>query len=303
MKDKIYDLIIIGAGPAGMSAAVYAARYKLNTLIFGEVIGGMASEAYEICNFLSYGKISGFELAHKMQQHVADLGLEIKTEKVTNINKEEKDEIFKIKTDDNSYFSKKIILATGTEKRKLNLDNEDKFLGRGISYCATCDAAFFKDKIVGVVGGSNAALTAALLLSEFAGKVYIIYRRDRFFRAEPAWTERVNKNKKIHPVFNANVVELIGKERLEAVKLDNKKELKLDGLFIEIGSSPNTELPEELGIELENGYIKTDNEQRTNVKGVFAAGDITAASLQQIIVAAAQGAVAAYSAYKEAMEG
>jgi thioredoxin reductase (NADPH) len=303
MKDKMYDLIIIGAGPAGMSAAVYAARYKLNTLIFGEVIGGMASEAYEICNFLSYGKISGFELAHKMQQHVADLGLEIKTEKVTNINKEEKDEIFKIKTDDNSYFSKKIILATGTEKRKLNLDNEDKFLGRGISYCATCDAAFFKDKIVGVVGGSNAALTAALLLSEFAGKVYIIYRRDRFFRAEPAWTERVNKNKKIHPVFNANVVELIGKERLEAVKLDNKKELKLDGLFIEIGSSPNTELPEELGIELENGYIKTDNEQRTNVKGVFAAGDITAASLQQIIVAAAQGAVAAYSAYKEAMEG
>ncbi len=297
MKDKIYDLIIIGAGPAGMSAAVYAARYKLNTLIFGEVIGGMASEAYEICNFLSYSKISGFELAHKMQQHVADLGLEIKTEKVTKINK---DKIFAIKTGDNSYFSKKIILATGTEKTKLNLDNEEKFLGRGISYCATCDAAFFKDKIVGVVGGSNAALTAALLLSEFASKVYIIYRRDSFFRAEPAWIERVNKNKKINPVFNANVVELIGKERLEAVKLDNKKKLRLDGLFIEIGSSPNTKLPEELGIELENGYIKTDNEQRTNVKGIFAAGDVTVTSLEQIIIAAAQGAVAAYSAYKEA---
>jgi len=297
MKDKIYDLIIIGAGPAGMSAAVYAARYKLNTLIFGEVIGGMASEAYEICNFLSYSKIRGFELAHKMQQHVADLGLEIKTEKVTKINK---DKIFAIKTGDNSYFSKKIILATGTEKTKLNLDNEEKFLGRGISYCATCDAAFFKDKIAGVVGGSNAALTAALLLSEFASKVYIIYRRDRFFRAEPAWIERVNKNKKINPVFNANVVELIGKERLEAVKLDNKKKLRLDGLFIEIGSSPNTKLPEELGIELENGYIKTDNEQRTNVKGIFAAGDVTVTSLEQIIIAAAQGAVAAYSAYKEA---
>ena len=190
-------------------------------------------------------------------------------------------------------------MATGTKKRKLGLELEDKFLGKGISYCATCDAAFFKNKIVGVVGGSNSAITAALLLSKFANKVYIIYRKNEFFRAEPKLVEEVEKNEKIKPIFNSNVTELIGENKLEGVKLDNGDKLNLDGLFIEIGSVPNLKLAEELGIELEENHIKVDKKQRTNIRGVFACGDITNSPLKQIIVACAQGAIAANSAYEE----
>ena len=179
------------------------------------------------------------------------------------------------------------------------MENEDKFLGKGISYCAICDGAFFRNKIVSVIGGSNGALTAALLLSKFANEVYIIYRKDKFFRAEPKWVEEVEKNKKIKLMFNTNITELTGKDKLEVVRLNNGKELKVDGLFIEIGSTPSVKLAKELGIELEENYIKVDKKQRTNIKGVFAAGDITNTPLRQIIVACAQGATAANSAYEE----
>lgn len=300
LEMKVCDLIVVGAGPAGLTAAIYAGRYMLDTLVFGELIGGLASEAYKICNFPTYESITGIELASKMKKHVENLGIQIKAERVTDIKK--KENIFEVKTDREIYQSKKIILATGTKKRKLNLEKEDKFLGRGLSYCATCDAGFFKDKIVGVIGGSNAALTAALLLSEFATKVYIIYRQGKFFRAEPAWVDLVKKNKKIELIFNANIVELLGKDKLESIKLDNDKKLKLDGLFITMGSVPNTELAEKFGVKLENKYVKTDKEQKTNIHGVFAAGDITNNPLKQIITACGEGAIAATSAYKEIME-
>ncbi len=292
-----YDLMIVGSGPAGLTAAVYAARYKIKTLLIGEQIGGLAAEASEICNFPSYKKISGVELTQKMRRQVEDFGIEIKNSLVDSIEKF--DSLFLVKTTSEEFKAKKIILTTGTEKRKLGLENENKLLGRGISYCATCDAAFFRNKVVGVVGGSNAALTAALLLSKFANEVYIIYRKDRFFRAEPMWIEEIEKNKKIKLVFNTNITELIGKDKLEAVKLDNGKKLKLDGLFVEIGSVSNSKLSNKLGIELEEGYIKVDKKQKTRIKGVFAAGDITNSPLRQIIVACSQGAVAANSAYEE----
>ncbi len=292
-----YDLIIVGSGPAGLTAAVYAARYKIKTLVIGEQIGGLAAEANEICNFPSYKKISGVELTQKMREQVEDFGIEIKNSLVDSIEKF--DSLFLVKTTSEEFKAKKIILTTGTEKRKLGLENENKLLGRGISYCATCDAAFFRNKVVGVVGGSNAALTAALLLSKFANEVYIIYRKDRFFRAEPMWIEEIEKNKKIKLMFNTNITELIGKDKLEAVKLDNGKKLKLDGLFVEIGSVSNSKLSNKLGIELEEGYIKVDKKQKTRIKGVFAAGDITNSPLRQIIVACSQGAVAANSAYEE----
>ncbi len=292
-----YDLIIIGSGPAGLSAAVYAARYLLNTLVIGEISGGLASEAVEVCNFLTYNKIKGFELAQKMTEHVKSLGVEIKPEKINKISK--KKNLFEVKTDATTYQAKKIILAAGTKRRKLNIDKENDFIGKGISYCATCDAAFFKNKIVGVVGGSDAALTGALLLSRFAKKVYIIYRKDKLFRAEPAWIKAVNENKKIEPVFNSNISELFGKIKLEGVKLDSNKELKLDGLFIEIGSDPNTELAQQLGVELDNNFIKIDEHQKTNIPGVFAAGDVCNNVMKQIIVAAAEGAIAAKSVFDE----
>ena len=292
-----YDLVIIGAGPAGLTAAIYAARYKLSTLVVGEQIGGMAAEADEICNFPSYKKIIGIELTKKMIEQVENLGVEIKNSYADSIKKI--DSQFLVKTNSTEYKAKKIILATGTEKRKLGLKNEDKFLGKGVSYCATCDAAFFKNKVVGVVGGSNSALTAALLLSKFASEIYIIYRKNKFFRAEPKWVEEVERNEKIKSIFNANVIELVGENKLECVKLDNGEKLNLDGLFVEIGSIPSVKLAEELGIELEENHIKVDKKQRTNMEGVFAAGDVTNSPLKQIIVACAQGAIAANSAYEE----
>lgn len=299
LSEKIYDLIIIGAGPAGLSAAIYAARYKLDSIVFGEIVGGMAAMAYKICNFPTYKEITGQKLVQKMKRQVEGLKIKIKSEKIKEISREK---FFKVKTSDDIYFARKIILATGTKRKKLNLDNEDKFTGRGISYCATCDAGFYKDKNVSVVGGSDAALTSALLLSEFAKQVYIIYRQNNFFRAQPAWVELINKNKKIKSIFNANVIKLIGEEKLEAIQLDNKSILKIDGLFIEVGSIPETELLSGLGVELDNGYVLTDKEQKTNISGFFAAGDITDNPLKQIITAAAEGAVAADSAYKQIIQ-
>lgn len=293
----MYDLIIIGSGPAGLSAAVYAARYMMKTLVIGELAGGLVSEAYEVCNFLTYTKIKGFELSQKMTDHVRDLGVDIKQEKVNKIIK--KNNFFEITTSDSVYTAKKILLATGTKRRKLGLEKEFDLRGKGISYCATCDAAFFKDKVTAVVGGSDAALTAALLLSNFSEKVYIIYRKDKFFRAEPSWIKNIEETKNIFSVFNSNIVELIGENKLTAVKLDSGKTIDIDGLFVEIGADPNIELAEQLGVELENKYIKTDKKQKTNVEGVFVAGDVCNNHLKQIITAAGEGAVATNSAFEE----
>ena len=296
-----YDVIIVGSGPAGLTAGVYAGIYKLNALIIGEQIGGLVSEAIEIRNFPTYKKIGGVEFVQKMNDQVEDLGIETKNDCVISIEKV--GSMFSVKTNSEEYKAKKIILTSGLEKKKLGLENEDVFLGKGVSYCATCDAPFYKDKVVCVVGGSNSALTSALLISKFAKEVYIIYRKDKFFRAEPMWVGEIERNEKIKVIFNSNVVELKGKEKLESVVLDNGDELKTDGLFVEIGSVPNTKLAKELGIELEEGYIKVNKRQKTNIEGIFAAGDITNNPLKQIIVACAQGAVAANSAYEELRVG
>ncbi len=303
MKQEKYDLIIIGTGPAGLMAAVYAARYKLKTLVLGKLPGGLIGEAHEICNFPTYNKISGFELVQKMIKQVQNLNINIKQEFVENISG--KDNEFLIKTSKQEYQTKKIILGTGSERKKLNIEREKELTGKGVSYCATCDAGFYSDKIVGVVGGSDAALTASLLLTKFAKKVYIIYRKNKFFRAEPTWIEEVEKNEKITPLFNSEIQELLGKDKLGAVKILNtrentEKEIKVDGLFIEIGSSPQIELAKILNIDLnENNYIKTNKEQKTSVKGIYAAGDITDNFFKQAITAASEGAIAAHSVYEE----
>jgi len=293
-----YDLIILGAGPAGLSAGVYAARYKIKTLIIGQLLGGMTGEAHEIVNFPSYEKITGFELVKKLVNQVKKLGISIKMEGLLDVKKIKNG--FEVRTNKNNYLAKKLIIATGTEKKKIGLPREEEFVGKGISYCATCDASFYKDKTVGIVGGSNSALTSASLLEKYAKKVYIFYRQKDFFMADPSWVDDINKNKKIEPLFNSEVVMLIGRNKLEGVELSTGKELKLDGLFIEIGSIPNTDLEKKLGIKTDkNGYITTDKNQKTNVEGVYAAGDITDNPLKQIITACSQGAVAAYSAWKE----
>jgi thioredoxin reductase (NADPH) len=294
-----YDLIIIGAGPAGLTASVYAARYQLKILVLGKIPGGLVGEAHEVCNFPSYEKITGFELVKKMLEQVKKLDVEIKTEDVLEIKK---GKFFEVVTGKGKYLSKKIIIATGSKRRTLDLEREEEFIGRGVHYCATCDAGFYKNKIVGVVGGGDAALTSALLLSKFAKKVYVIYRKNKFVNAEPTWIKEVNKNKKVIPLFNSEITELIGKDNLEKIKMDNGDELSLDGLFVEIGNVPGCVLAEKIGIKMEEDYIKVDKSQRTNIRGVFAAGDVTNNPLKQIVTACGEGAVAAYIIYKELMK-
>ena len=299
MTDQIYDLIIIGAGPAGLAGAVYAARYQLKTLVIGQIPGGIAGTAHKVCNFPSYSTINGMELMMKMFEQVKSNKVEIKQEIIQSIQKTKE---FQIKTNKTEYQAKKIIIATGTERKKLGLKDELKFLGKGLSYCATCDSGFYKDKTVGVVGGSDAALTAALLLANISQKVYLIYRKEAFTKAEPAWVSQVEKDKNIEVLFNTEIVGLIGNEKLEKIDLisnKNKKQLIIDGLFIEVGSVPNIKLAEELKLKLEKNQIIVDKNQRTNVSGVFAAGDVTNNSLKQIITACAEGSVAAYNIYKE----
>ena len=294
----VYDIIIVGCGPAGMSAAIYSSRYMMNILVVSSDIGGLAATAHKICNFISYPEISGMDLTQKMYQHLESMNVKVEFDTVTEIQKDSKDGHFIVKTElGNTHESKKIIFTGGTEHEHLNIPGEHELLGKGVSYCATCDGAFFKNKIVAVVGGGDAALTASLLLSEYADKVYIIYRQDHFFRAEPAWVDTVLKNSKIECLFNEEVVSINGTKNVENLSLKSGKTLPVNGIFVEVGSKPNLKSLASLNITTEKNHIVVDNYQRTNVLGFFAAGDITNCVFRQIVVAAGQGAVAAYGAY------
>ncbi len=296
-----YDLVIIGAGPAGLTAGIYAARYKLNVIILSKDMGGLAATAHRICNFPSYEEIGGMQLMERMTNQALKLGVKINYETVLEITKNKE---FIIKTSSKEYSSKKVIFAGGTERKKLNVPGEEKLLGRGVSYCATCDAAFFKNKIVSVVGGSDAALTAALLLSEYAEKVFIIYRQKEFSKAEPAWVDLVRKEKKIKVLFEEEIKEIMGEVKVEEIKLSSGKKIKVDGVFVEIGSVPKLDLLNSLKIRTENrGYILVNENQETNVQGFYAAGDITNNELKQIVTASAGGAIAAYNSYKSIKGG
>ncbi len=300
---KEYSLVIVGAGPAALSAAVYASRYNIDNIMVGEALGGLAFEAHKVCNFPSEIAISGMELVQKMQKHAESLGSTLLLDKVVGIDKE--NEKFIITTaGGKKIIANTVLLAIGTTHRKLNLPNEEKYIGKGVSYCATCDAMFFRDKTVAVIGGSDSAHTASLYLADVAKKVYQIYRQEKF-RGEPAWVDQVLNNKKIEPIFNTQVVELAGDEKLEKIILDrpykNKKEILLDGLFIEIGTVPHQVLVNDLDIKTnENGYIIVDSAQRCTKEGIWAAGDITDNSnnFHQIITACAEGAVAAQDIFK-----
>lgn len=297
-----YNLTIVGAGPAGLTAAIYASRYNLKTLVLGAQQGGLITDAHRVCNFPSRPEIEGSELGKKIKNHAEKYGAEVKAERVKNIEKNDK---FVLETNlDKEYETEALLLATGTERRKLNLDKEKEFLGSGVSYCATCDGRFFEDETVAVVGGANAAATAALYLSDLAEKVYVIYRRDEL-RAVEVWKGKISNSDNIEIVYNNNVVGLEGEDSLEAVELEQPyqgtEKLKLSGLFVEIGSIPNVELPKQLGLELdEKNYVKVDEAQKTSEDAVWAAGDVTTNSdgFKQVITASAEGAIAADSIYQ-----
>ena len=294
--NKIYDLIIIGTGPAGLTVGIYAIRHNLDFIMIGKDLG-MITESNLVENYPGFISITGNELMDKFKKHAEYFGVKIINDEVIGVKKE--GNIFITATKSNEYKSKTLIIAAGTEKRKLNLPNEDKFIGKGISYCTTCDAPFFKDKVVAVVGGSDSAVVSALHLKEFAKKVYIIYRGNKL-RGEPIRVKIIEENPKIEVIYNANIKEIIGEDKVEGVKLDNGNEIKLDGIFIEIGAVPTIAFAKELGIKTDDkGYIIVKQDQSTNIPGVFAAGDITTGSnmLMQVITAAAEGAIAAVSVY------
>ena len=292
-----YDVTVIGAGPAGITAGIYAARYNLKTLIITENIGGWLTEIDKIENYPGFPSIKGQEFAEKLKEHLKKFNVPIVTEDIRKLGMQ--DNKFIIETEKRKIRTKTMILAMGTKERKLQVPGEDEFLGKGVSFCATCDGFFFQDKVVAVVGGSDSACVNADMLTQFAKKVYIIYRGEKL-RAEPWNIERVTKNSKIKIIYKTNITEIKGDKFVKEIVLDSGKTMPVDGVFIAIGSIPNSVFCEEVGIECnEAGYIKTDNLQKTNVEGVYAAGDITSSTpLRQVITAASQGAVAANQAYQ-----
>ncbi len=292
-----YDLIIIGTGPAGYAASVYASRYKMNNLVVGAMPGGTASSAHRICNFPSYKEIPGLELMMKMRNQVSNYGTKEIMDSVVNVSKG--DSGFEVETKSNGKFlSSCVLVAVGTKRRKLGLENEKKYEGKGLSYCVTCDGMFYKDKVVVVVGGSDAANMAAVYLSDIVEKVYVVYRGEKL-RGEQLWIDEVMNAKNVEVIFNANVVELLGESSLEKIRLDkDDMELDVEGVFVEIGSDPSLDF--ELEVDLnESGYIIVDESQKTNVDGIYAAGDITTNSngFQQVVTACSEGAIAVNSIY------
>ena len=289
----MHQLIIVGAGPAGLTAGLYAHRFKLDYIIIGQTIGGTALEAHRVDNYPGVLDISGPELIKKFTNQI-DKNL-IKKEDIRLISK--KKNCFEIETyQNNKYQSQAIILALGTKFRKLDIASEAKYLGKGISYCVSCDAPFAEGKIAAVVGGGDSALTAALKLSDIACKVYLIHRRNEF-RGAPALVEKVKTNSNIEIVYSANVVAAKGNNYLDEIVLDNKKKIKVNWLFIEIGGQPALNLCRNLNLQTENDYLVVDKNQATNIAGVYAAGDITICPFKQIVTACGQGATSANSAY------
>ncbi|MFH0864345.1 MAG: FAD-dependent oxidoreductase [Candidatus Gottesmanbacteria bacterium] len=302
----MFDLIIIGSGPAGLTASIYASRYKLANLIVGKSMGGTITYASEVENYPGINSITGVELGKKMINHAKSLGAEIISDNVDKIETIKENQGFRIFGESKKIWEgKALILATGTERRKLNVPGEQKYLGKGISYCPTCDAPFFKGKTVVLVGGSDAACSGAVHLAEYVNKVYLIYRGEAL-RAEPSWLEDVKTHPKIEIIYHTNVAEVLGDETMvTGVKLDrlfkNQNIIPVAGVFVEIGGTPGNFLAELLGAQLDdNGYVIVNEDMSTNISGFFAAGDLTNKSkiLVQVITACAQGAIAAASVYK-----
>jgi len=296
----MYDIAIIGAGPAGLNASIYAARYGLKPVVIGAVTGGLAGTTHEVGNWLGTEKITGFALAQNMVKHVKSYGTPIIERMVKSIKKN--DSGFELAVaGSEAVQAKTLLLATGTSHRRLGLPNEEKFIGKGVSYCATCDGFFYRDKIVAVAGGNDSAATAALYLGDIAEKVYIIYRKE-LLRAEQIWRDAIAKNPKIEIIYNTVIDDVFGGEKVSGIKISNNsgesKEIMLDGVFVEIGSEPNSGLFKDLNVESdEQGFIKIKSDGSTTAEGIWAAGDLTDGSnkFKQIITAASEGAIAAAS--------
>lgn len=307
MIKEDYDVAIIGAGGTGLAAAMYAGRLNLKVLVLGHSngselpIGGMITTTNDVKNYPGFPKISGFNLAKKIEEHAREYKeVTIKTEKAEEIQKLKT--CFKVLTKKGEYNVKSIIFATGTKWRKLDIPGSGEFERKGVNYCALCDAPLYKEKIVAVIGGSDNAAKDALILGEHAKKVYIIYRGDKI-HPEPEILDKIEKNKKIEIITNTNLKEIKGNGIVNEVILDKphkgNNSLKLDAVFVAIGHIVLSDLAKSIGVKInEHGEIIIDHRNsKTNVKGVFAAGDVTDKPFKQLITGVAQGCTAAYSAY------
>ena len=294
----MYDIIIVGAGPAGLTAAIYALRAKKKILIFeAKTYGGQIATAALVENYPGFESISGSDFSENLYNQVLKLGGVVKFETVLKI--EENNIVI---TKNGKYESKAIILATGADKRKLHIEKEEELAGKGVSYCATCDGLFYKNKIVAVAGGGNTALEDALYLSNIAKKVYLIHRRDSF-RADQ-YVKELEEKDNVEFVYNSNVIKLYGTEKIESIDLKNKNSekitnLEVDGLFIAVGQEPKNQIFSDV-IELDkNGYIKTEDGVHTSKEKIYVAGDARAKELKQLVTATSDGAIAATTAIRE----
>jgi len=287
-----YQLIIIGAGPAGITAGLFAKQYGISFLLMGRISDSAVNQAHLVENYPGVKPMTGPRLIKEFQKSLAT---KIKEEQVEKISRK-KDKTFQIITNQCTYQSQALILALGMQIRKLGIKNEEKFLNKGIFYHTPNDIRWLKNKITAVIGGGDTALTTALKLADQTKKVYLILRRDEF-RGAPLLVKRVEKRKNIEIIYSAQVAEAKGKKSLEKIILNNQEELSLNNLFIEIGGIPNVYLCHGLKVKTENSFVITDKNQMTNLAGLFAAGDMTIHPLKLIVTAVSQGAMAATSAY------
>ncbi len=298
----MYDVAIIGSGPAGVTAAIYCARYKLNTLVLSNDVGGWVNSANVIENLPSNPAIKGKDLSKNYKEQIKNNEIDYKKETVMSMEK--KEESFLIKGKKEEYEARYVIYALGTKKKMLKVPGEEKFIGNGIHTCATCDAPFYLDESVMVVGGNNSGASAALLLAEYASKVYLVELMEKL-PMEPVWFQRIKNNEKIEIITGVSVKEFKGNEELSSAVMSDGSELDVKGAFIEIGSDPNTSIAKEVNVGIDkNGCIDVDASQKTTVNGFYAAGDVTNNSnnLRQIVAAQGEGAVAANSIYNEIMK-
>lgn len=298
--ENIIDVAIIGSGPGGMTAAIYAARYGFKTTIFEKAtIGGQMAYTNEIENYPGIDKISGFDLAMILDGQAKRFNTEYINEEVREIKKGDK--LFSIKTSGSEYLAHTVILALGASPRNLGLESESRLRGSGVSYCATCDGNFYRGADVAVIGGGNTAFEDALFLANICRKVYIIHRRDEF-RAEKILQDQVKKTDNIELVVNSIPKDILGKFEVNGIivedKSGNTRNIEVQGVFVAVGTVPQSDLVKDLVNINEYGYITTDNNMQTNIPGIYAVGDVRDTVLRQVVTACADGAIAAQSAGK-----
>lgn len=299
---NIYDLIIIGAGPAGCSCAIYSKKYNLKTLVISPDIGGTMSQAHKVDNYIGILPQSGMNISQEFKKHLDYFEIPTDTNLVKKIEK--KADLFNVLTNKSEYLTKKILIGVGLERKKLGVKGEKELFGRGVSYCVTCDAFFYKDKVVGVIGSDDHAATGAIHLAENSSEVYLINSKPEL-DCKPQWLLQIESNPKIKVLNSTKVEEILGENKLIGIRTNNG-EISLDGFFIEIGSVPPSALFSEMHLQKDNAnFIVVDEKQRTSISGVYAAGDITTNSdkFLQIVTAASEGAIAAKNIYQDIKKG